>query len=127
MKITSFNPLIVTKDAEPIVRLFEELGFERHHQPTGTSGVGNSFVGYRMKDANGFYVDITQSSAERSQDLTSIRMNVDNYDEVYQLLVDRGFKSVTGDKTTETGSAKADMLVSPSGFTISLIQHIKHD
>jgi hypothetical protein len=29
MKITTFNPQIVTKDAEPIVKLFEELGFER--------------------------------------------------------------------------------------------------
>lgn len=31
MKITSFNPLIVTKDAESAVRLFEELGFEKRH------------------------------------------------------------------------------------------------
>ena len=127
MKITSFNPLIITKDAEPIVRLFEELGFEKHHQPTGTSGAGNQYAAYRMKDANGFYVDITQSSAPRTQDLTSIRMNVDDYDEAYKLLTDRGFKSATGDQSTETGSAKADLLTSPSGFTVSLIQHIKHD
>ena len=31
MKITSFNPLIVTKDAESAAKLFEELGFERRH------------------------------------------------------------------------------------------------
>ena len=52
-------------------------------------------------------------------------MNVDDYDEAYKLLTDHGFKSVTGDRPTETGSSKADMLASPSGFTISLIQHIK--
>ena len=28
MKITTFNPQIITKDAEPIVKLFEELGFD---------------------------------------------------------------------------------------------------
>ena len=127
MKITSFNPLIVTSNAEPIVRLFEDLGFEKHHQPTGTSGAGNAYAAYRMKDANGFYVDITQSTAPHPQDLTSIRMNVDDYDKALQLLTDHGFKSTTGQKTTETGSAKADMLASPSGFTISVIQHIKHD
>lgn len=34
MKITSFNPLIVTRDAENVIRLFEELGFERRHRKT---------------------------------------------------------------------------------------------
>ena len=29
MKITTFNPLIVSKDAESIISLFEELGFEK--------------------------------------------------------------------------------------------------
>ena len=32
MKITSFNPLIVAKDAEPVIKLFEELGFEKRHE-----------------------------------------------------------------------------------------------
>ena len=31
MKITSFNPLIVTKDAASTIALFEALGFERRH------------------------------------------------------------------------------------------------
>ena len=29
MKITSFNPLIITRDPESAIKLFEELGFER--------------------------------------------------------------------------------------------------
>ena len=29
MKITSFNPLIVTTDPESVIKLFEELGFEK--------------------------------------------------------------------------------------------------
>ena len=29
MKLTGFNPLIVTKDAERSAKLFEEPGFER--------------------------------------------------------------------------------------------------
>ena len=31
MKITSFNPLIATKDAASTIALFEALGFERRH------------------------------------------------------------------------------------------------
>ena len=32
MKITAFNPQIVTKDPEVLIALFEELGFERRHK-----------------------------------------------------------------------------------------------
>ncbi len=39
MKITTFNPLIVTTQAEETIKLFEEMGFERHHtkRDTGSS------------------------------------------------------------------------------------------
>ena len=37
MKITSFNPLIVTKDTETTIALFEELGFESRHTKEGIS------------------------------------------------------------------------------------------
>ena len=33
MKITSFNPQIITKDAEAVAKLFEEMGFEKRHNP----------------------------------------------------------------------------------------------
>ena len=57
MKLTTFNPQIITKDAEGVVQLFEALGFERRHtkEEIGELGV----TGIRMKDANGFYLDIS--------------------------------------------------------------------
>ena len=127
MKITSFNPSIVTKDIEAVVSVFEALGFEKKHNPTGTTAVGNNFISYRMADANGFHVDVTRSTALREQDLTAIRMNVDDFDEAYAFLTARGFKDPNA-AVTNTGSAKACNLISPSGFSINLIQHIKdHD
>ena len=33
--------------------------------------------------------------------------------------------TMTDDKVTDTGSSKATMMASPSGFTISVAQHIK--
>ena len=126
MKITTFNPLIVTKDAEAVVRLFEELGFERRHTPAGISGIGSSYVDYRLKNADGFYVDVAQSSTPRTEDFSCIRINVDDFDAAHKLLTDHGFKSATGGKITETSSSKEDVMVSPSGFSISLVQHIKN-
>ncbi len=123
MKITTFNPQIVTNDAEAAVQLFEELGFEKRHNPTGIGDL--NVEGIRMKDANGFCIDISQPEIQLPQDLIAIRINVDDFDEAYQLLLSRGFKNVYGDQTVGTSSSKSAMLISPSGFGINLVQHIK--
>jgi hypothetical protein len=123
MKITTFNPQIITKNAEPLVKLCEELGFEKRHRQ---EGIGDMDVtGIRMKDANGFYLDISEADAPVPNDLVSIRMNVDNFEEAYDLLIAKGFKNFYGDRAIPSKSAKSAIMISPSGFTINLIQHIK--
>lgn len=123
MKITTFNPQIITKDAEPIVQLFQALGFEKHHNPTGIGEL--NVEGIRMKDTNGFYLDISTPELQLPQDITVIRMNVDDFDAAYKLLTERGFRNFYGDKTVETKSSESALMISPSGFAINLIQHIR--
>ena len=118
MQITTFNPLIISKDAENIVKLFEELGFEKRHNKTG-----DDFSSNRMKDENGFHVDVVEAATP--QDIISIRMNVDSFDEVYQLLSAHGFKGTEGGQPRDTGTSKSAMMVSPSGFSITVTEHIK--
>ena len=121
MKITTFNPQIITKDADSIVKLFEELGFEKRHNP---SGIGDLNVeGIRMKDANGFYLDISQPDIQIPQDIAIIRMNVDDFDEACKMLQEHGYRNYYGDKTVETKSSRSALMISPSGFAINLIQH----
>lgn len=122
MKITAFNPLIVTKDSKSAVELFEELGFEKRHTKTGIND--KDITNFDLKDENGFRVDVAQVD-NMPQDLTAIRMTVDNFDEAYEFLISRGFKNSQGDKITDTGTSKATLMISPSGFGISLAQHIK--
>jgi hypothetical protein len=50
MKFTSFNPMIITKDAETAIGLFEALGFERRHTK---EGFGQYVSAVRMMDSNG--------------------------------------------------------------------------
>ena len=122
MKITSFNPLIVTEDAEPVVKLFEELGFERRHSKDGI-GI-NNVTDIRMKDANGFHVDITQGSGE----WTMIRMNVDDLEEALEILEARGFhraRHAAANDTIDTGSSRINIMVSPSGYIFAVSQHSK--
>ena len=128
MKITTFNPMIVTKDAESVIKLFEELGFERRHMKTGINDADISSVRMRYTGEDGkiFHVDVAE--APTPQDITTIRMNIDNFDEAYKLLEDKGFKNAQGEKVTETGSSKSTMMISPSGFPINITEHIKdHD
>lgn len=124
MKITSFNPLILTKDPESAIKLFEELGFKRRHTKEGIGMHGATNV--RMKDDNGFYVDVAQSVEER----TLIRMNVSNLDEAFEFLTARGFRMARHEAakdTIQTGSSKFNIMVSPSGFILSVSEHIKED
>ena len=78
-------------------------------------------------DPNGFRLDIGDVK-QLPQDMMFIRMNVDNFEEAYDILIRHGFKNNRGDGTVDTKSSKAAAMFSPSGFAISLVQHIKdHD
>lgn len=124
MKITGFNPLIVTKDPESAISVFEALGFERRHVKEGISI--SDRVNVRMKDANGFHVDVTEGENE----WTMIRMNVDNLEEAVAFLESRGFhkaRHAAAHDTIDTGSSWINIMVSPSGFIFSVSQHIEED
>ena len=119
-KITTFNPLIVTKDAEPVIALFEGLGFERRHVKEDISI--NNVTDVRMKDANGHHVDIVQGESE----WTMIRMNVDDLEEAIAFLEARGFhkaRHAAANDTVDTGSSKFNIMVSESGFIFAVSQH----
>ena len=127
MKITTFNPFIDAANPDETIRLFEELGFARRHTKQGIEIADREDTVIRMKDAGGFYMDIVQSNAGASGDKVGIRMNVDDFDAACELLRQHGFKNVFGDDTVATKSSKAAMMVAPSGFYISVIQHIRDD
>jgi len=122
MKITGFCPLIVTKNAEAAMKVFEDLGFERQHTKTDIEGGANT--SYAMKDANGNRISIA-SSEKIPQDLTAININVDNFQEAYDFLLAHGFVNPRGDKVTDTSSSKATLLFAPSGFAVNIAEHIK--
>ena len=124
MKITGFNPIIASSKAEEIVKVFEELGFEKRHSPVLTSATGTAAV-TRMKHENGYHVDVLALDRDIPRDMTGIRINVDDFDEAYELFTSRGFAIAPGDSIVDLGFAKTVIMVAPSGFMISLMQHIK--
>ena len=123
MKITTFNPQIITNDAAALTAFFEELGFEKRHNPRGIGEL--NVEGIRMKDENGFCLDISQPELQLPHDLVAIRMNVDDFEAAYAMLEARGFKNFYGEKAVEMKSSKSAVMISPSGFVINLVQHLK--
>lgn len=122
MQITRFCPHIISPKAADVIEVFEALGFERRHQKKGIND--KDITSVAMKNADGFSVIVTQVD-QLPQDLTTIQMNVRDFDEAYDFLESKGFKNSQGDKITETGSSKATMMVSPSGFSIDVSEHIR--
>ena len=122
MKITTFNPLIITRDPDSAIELFEKLGFKQHHVKQNISEIKTTDV--RMKDENGFYVDIAQGDGE----YTMIRVNVDYFDEAIEFFMSHGFRKPHHErahKTVDTGSSRYTMVVSPSGYILAVSQHKK--
>ncbi len=122
MKITCFNPLIITPNAADAIEVFEALGFEKKHTKTGINDKNIDSVD--LKSPDGYRVNIANVET-MPRDMVAIRMNVDNFDEAYDMLISMGFINTQGDKVTDTGSSRATLMMSPSGFAISLCQHIK--
>lgn len=129
MKITGFNPTILTSDLESMLRLFEDMGFEKKHKRDNISSeFDNSAVdsSIRMKNKDGFCVDIN-SFEGIPRDETLIRINVDDFDEAYQFLEARGFRNFMGEgNLLVTPFFKGAHMESPSGFGFMLMQHIKN-
>ena len=113
MTITSFNPLIVTKDAEATIALFEALGFERAHTKTGISH--SDVTSIDLKYGEDFRVDVATVD-KFPQDMTVIRMNVRDFDEAYDFLVSKGFKNAAGDEVT--------IRITGNGFLYNMVRII---
>jgi hypothetical protein len=125
MKITTFNPMILTAHAEDVIKLFEELGFEKKHAPTVDTGK-SMVTSTRMTDANGFHIDIADVKSV-PRDMSIIRMNVDDFDEAFQFLQSKGFTNSGGEQTVETDNNKSALMTSPSGFAFDLCQHTQNE
>jgi hypothetical protein len=121
MKITAFNPLILSPNPEEVIEVLESLGFTHAHTK---SGINDHVTAVDLKYGEDFRVDVA-GITKFDRDMTVIRMNVRDIDEAYDFLISKVFKNAQGDKITETGSSKDTLMISPTGFAISLSEHIR--
>ena len=84
MKITTFDPIIVTAKVEDAVEVFETLGFEKKHAPITDTGQ-RDVQSYRMKNADGYHVDVADVN-DIQQDMEYIRINAGGIDNIFCLV-----------------------------------------
>ena len=125
MKITTFNPFVVTEQVDDTIKLFEALGFERRHTKEGIEIADRTDTVIRMKDANGFYLDVLQSEAEAARDTVGIRINVDDFDEGVSYFEARGY-SVFGE-AHETDSSVTALMTNGDGSYLVIFHHKKNN
>ena len=107
----------MTNHFDEVVSLFEALGFEKKHAPVTDTGK-RDVRSFRMKHPEGYHVDVSANQAPSSEK---------KY-EAYDIFMAHGFTNTRGNGTLDTKSAREATLVSPSGFKLALVQHIKnHD
>ena len=125
MKITSFNPLISTKDAASAIQLFEALGFERRHTKDGIGKNGD--VALIVDEGNRSWCSSSNANDQRavtiecaSDTYHPYRMNNAVYNKLVDLCVDickrNGKKKLlwlgTKDKTWAYTPKSDEMLLS---------------
>lgn len=120
MKITSFNPMIITSKADDAIELLKELGFDQNHHKEGIDQ--GKVESTNLKDPNGFKVDV--ASAPTPQDIMAIRINVDDFDEAVEFFKAKGFKAPR-EEAECTGSSMSLFMYAPSGYAINICKHIK--
>ena len=126
MKITTFDPIIVTRKFDDAVGTFEALGFEKTHAPITDTGI-HDVQSYRMKNEDGYHVDVADVD-NITFDMEYIRINVDDFDAAYEIFMKHGFTNPRGDGTIDQKSSKTASLIAPTGYRVALVQHIKdHD
>lgn len=124
MEITNFSPLIMTNDSEGVGKLFEELGFVKQHEKKDATD--NKDSGFRMKDADGHRVSIAQVN-RMPRDLVAVQINVHDFEAMMELLSAHGFKNMAGEgNIIDTGSSRTAVMISPSGFAINVVYHIRN-
>lgn len=124
MNITSFSPLIMTNDAGSVAKVFEAFGFSKQHEKKDATE--NHDSGFRMKDAQGHGVSIAQVN-QIPRDMLAVQMNVSDFEEAMGLLKAHGFTNMRGEgNIIDTGSSRTAVMVSPSGFAINVVYHIKN-
>lgn len=128
MKVTSFFPEIFVKDIEKATESYvKDFGFSvRHRHANGDS----TYV--LLKNEYGDRAALVSFPDDSiPEGVYAMRMNVSDIDEGVEYFLLRGYRNpestLRGGKKDIHGKARYEMLVSPEGVLIDLVEHLKDE
>ncbi len=120
MKITSFYPAVITKNADDNIFLMEQLGFLVAHKQEDVIEDGSTE--YVLEHQDGFRMGIICSDSAKT-DIQITRINVDDIEEAKEFYSDMGFSALGELKNNEF--SKSQLMKSPGGLVVMITEHIK--
>ena len=128
MKVTSFFPEIFVKDIEKAAESYvNDLGFSvRHRHENGDS----KYV--MLKNEYGDRIALISFQDDTiPEGLYAMRMNVSDIDEGVEYFLVRGYRNpgstLRGGRKDIHGKARYEMMVSPDGVRVDVVEHIKDE
>jgi len=122
MNVKSLYPIIVTDNPEETISFYEGLGFSRKHNMAAPAGPHV----YVLNNGD-MEIEIIENPKNGPMNFTpglyGFRMNVNDIDEAFNELKEKGCTIVT--PPIETAVGKNMMIRDDQGINITLIQHIK--
>lgn len=128
MKVTSYYPEIFVKDIEKATESYvNDLGFTvKHRQVNGDSKY------YILKNEYGDRVALVSFPDETlPEGLYAMRMNVWDINECIEYFLVRGYRNpgstLRGGRKDIHGNARYEMMISPEGVRLDIVEHQKDE
>lgn len=128
MKVTSYYPEIFVKDIEKAAESYvNELGFTVKHRHE--NGETKYFI---LKNEYGDRIALVSFPDDSiPEGIYAMRMNVSDIDECIEYFLVRGYRNpgstLRGGKKDIHGKARYEMMVSPEGVRVDIVEHIKDE
>lgn len=128
MKVTSYFPEIFVKDIEKAADSYvNDLGFTvKHRHVNGDT----SYV--TLKNEYGDRIALVSFPDDTiPEGIYAMRMNVSDIDECIEYFLVRGYRNpgstLRGGREDIHGKARYEMMVSPEGVRVDIVEHIKDE
>lgn len=128
MKVTSYFPEIFVKDIEKAAASYvNDLGFTIKHKH-----VNGDDSYYVLKNEFGDRIALVSFPDDSiPEGIYAMRMNVSDIDEGIEYFLVRGYRNpgsvLRGGKKDIHGKARYEMMISPEGIRVDIVEHIKDE
>lgn len=123
MKVSTIKPLILTTNAEKLIKVYSALGFKKKHVKDDIEILNSTTNCTILVDDNDNRIYISQAD-NIPKEMTVIHINVDNFDEAYEHFKSEGYYDAKP-QITRSATSISQLMFCKTGTGVIICQHIK--